>query len=343
MRPFSALFIALLVSHQTALPAPRQSSDPHAGATQSVQHKASSKDAPAAKPPPPLDPAAAPADQGHGSRKDESNKPEQSVKITEVPPVTVRTGKGDIFYVVFSALLLIVSGLQAWLLCRTLIFVRRQSHEMTRQRRYMRFQWKSMQEQVGKMEEQLTEMERQTAATREAADAALLNAEAVMRGERAWLLVEDITANAIDFIRHPHFSFRVVNYGRTPAQVQGYRAYCQISASDEIPDDRSFMDGSGGRGDDPIVPPHGEPLKISSTDMWPPFAIEPTQEEVEKIAANPPELYLWACGYVSYWDVFGKDAQEVKDLKITPFAMVYRGAPQTKLMRPTFPFLNRPT
>src|ERR1019366_8518302 len=154
---------------------------------------------------------------------------------------------------------------------------------MTRQRRYMRFQWKSMQEQVGKMEEQLTEMERQTAATREAADAALLNAEAVMRGERAWLLVEDITANAIDFIRHPHFSFRVVNYGRTPAQVQGYRAYCQISASDEIPDDRSFMEGSGGRGDDPIVPPHGEPLKISSTDMWPPFAIEPTQEEVEKM------------------------------------------------------------
>jgi hypothetical protein len=178
--------------------------------------------------------------------------------------------------------------------------------------------------------------------TRKAADAALLSANTAINAERAWLLIEDITATPINFIRVPQFSFRVVNYGRTPAQVHGYRAYCQISASDQIPDDRSFKEGIGGRGDARIVPPHGEPLEISSTDMWPPFAIYPTQEEVEKIATNPPELYLWACGYVSYWDVFGKDAQEVKDLKITPFAMVYR-ASQAKLMRPTFPFLNRPT
>jgi hypothetical protein len=218
----------------------------------------------------------------------------------------------------------------------------RQAREVRRQRFYMGLQWKAMKEQTKKMEGQLAEMERQTAATKDAARAAQTSANALIVGERAWLLVEDITAGAINFIRAPQFSFRVVNYGRTPAQVHGYRAYCQISASDEIPDDRSFMEGSGGRGDDPIVPPNGEPLKISSTDMRPPFAIYPTQEEVEKIAANPPELYLWACGYVSYWDVFGKDAQEVKDLKITPFAMVYR-ASQAKLMRPTFPFLNRPT
>jgi hypothetical protein len=288
-----------------------------------------------------------PPNQAVPSRPTESIPKDESVSSNERQNNTYyyqqpANGKSSWVLIGINALYVIVSLL-------TFFAIYKQAKHMREGIDLTKDQLGLMREQVGKMEGQLAEMGRQTTATQnaadaanKAADAAKTQADAIMLGERAWLLVEDITADAINFIRAPQFSFRVVNYGRTPAQVHGYRAYCQISASDEIPDDRSFMEGSGGRGDDPIVPPNGEPLKISSTDMWPAFAIYPTQAEVEKIATNPPELYLWACGYVSYWDVFGKDAQEVKDLKITPFAMVYR-ASQAKLMRPTFPFLNRPT
>ncbi|HME32028.1 MAG TPA: hypothetical protein VKG65_04685 [Terriglobales bacterium] len=148
-----------------------------AGASPSINQNASSEKAPSAQSSPTPNPAASQGNEGSNGAKGANNEPQQRVKISELPPITVRTGKGDIIYLVFSGLLVIVGGLQVWLLFRTLIFVRRQAHEMKRQRAFMRLQWKSMQEQAKLMEGQLSAMTSAGEQTKELVESADIQAE----------------------------------------------------------------------------------------------------------------------------------------------------------------------
>ena len=89
----------------------------------------------------------------------------KTVRITELPPVSIPKDWTDYTYWLFSLCLTIVGGFQAVLLCKTLRFVRSQTHEMKRQRIVMR-------RQLSTMQGQLSIMERQTKAAEDAAKAA---------------------------------------------------------------------------------------------------------------------------------------------------------------------------
>jgi hypothetical protein len=69
------------------------------------------------------------------------------------------------------------------------------------------------QQTIGSLNLQLTEMEKAANAAKDSADAALLNAQALINAERAWLLVE------LRRYADEAFSFIIKNHGRTPAEI----------------------------------------------------------------------------------------------------------------------------
>lgn len=90
----------------------------------------------------------------------------------------------------------------------------------------------------------------QTNIAKQAAEAALLNAQAIIDAERAWILIERGQSkdkvetpiisyddrSAPDLQRASSCIFWMKNYGKTPAKIVGYRAELQIGDSQDSQD-----------------------------------------------------------------------------------------------------------
>jgi len=61
----------------------------------------------------------------------------------------------------------------------------------------------------------LKTLETQTKAARDAAEAARLNAQAIINAERAWVVIR------VEYVAPYEFNFRAVNVGKTPAKITG--------------------------------------------------------------------------------------------------------------------------
>jgi hypothetical protein len=182
----------------------------------------------------------------------------------------------------------------------------------------------------------LDEIKKQAVSTEKSAKAASENAEAVMRGERAWLLIDGIEVEP-GFLKWstPHFNYRVVNFGRTPGFMISAKAYFQLSDNTSFPQELTFMDIKGGMAQEAVVIPHGEPLPLMGND--PILArYEIDAAERTRIFETPPRLFLWACGSIYYHDVFGK-------VRSTPFAYWYSVSQEKFVRNSTTPDINKPT
>jgi hypothetical protein len=91
-------------------------------------------------------------------------------------------------------------------------------------------QLKAMQDQIGQMESSGKQTDKIIEATQKSADAALLNAQAVMNAQRAWILVE-----AKRWDNPKGFYFEAVNKGDTPAEILS--AYVEHEFVQGVPDD----------------------------------------------------------------------------------------------------------
>ncbi len=205
-----AVFLTVM---QTPPPVPRKAADSPAHAAATIKGKSTASQQ-----------KSQPAQSAHktdsnGPAKSYSSEPhpedtEHQVGITKLPAVTVNPPRRDLAdwaYLAFSGLLVIVGFLQILLLCWTLKFVRKQTHEMHRQRLVMGSQLSAIQKQVaemvaqrevmagqlGAMQKQAGEMESQTdilkksvEAANKSADAAKENIELFINKERARLLIE---------------------------------------------------------------------------------------------------------------------------------------------------------
>jgi hypothetical protein len=138
------------------------------------------------------------------------------------------------------------------------------------------------------------------------ANAALLNAEAVMHSERAWIVVKPSLIDNKLQASPPHtitlFTRSIKNVGRTPATlVKTDAAVWRVSAADmrKLPEPPRYI---------------GEPLSLNNLLLVPgdsipiTWMIEPageplTAEEVAKIKGMV-ELTLFAYGFVEYLDIF---------------------------------------
>ena len=182
----------------------------------------------------------------------------------------------------------------------------------------------------------LRQIKIQSKATQDAAKAASDNAEAVMRGERAWLLIDGIEADP-DFAGRgePHFTYRVANYGATPGFMISANAYVQMEDTTDYTYDTEFMK-VGGMSDDSVITPHGEPLRLFGNDVTAqPRQFMVTDEDRPKLFDSAPRAYLWAVGSIWYHDVFGKVCS-------TPFAYWY-DVTDKKFIRVRWPGINKPT
>jgi hypothetical protein len=203
-------------------------------------------------------------------------------------------------------------------------------------------QAKHMSDGIGLTNRQLALMETQIEVARESAKAAQTSAEALMSGERAWLLVDGIKADP-DFAKQgtPSFTYSVVNYGKTPGFMRSAKAYVRLVYGMDCPDDRDFdfMEQDGSICEDVVVIPKGEPLILYGNDLSMGerrFSWDDTNSaEWPKIFTQGPSAYLWAVGSIHYHDVFG-------ELRHTPFAYWYSVA-EKKFVRVRFPGLNKPS
>jgi hypothetical protein len=136
--------------------------------------------------------------------------------------------------------------------------------------------------------------------TGKAADAAKLSAEAVLRGERAWLLMTKPglprmtpIPDSQDISYSCFIEFK--NYGKTPAKIIAINSEIQIGNSKESPDDFSIYSSRI----QPVVPemvPQGEPA--------PHMADSTTSIRREQTAQLYKTRFFWVCGVVRYEDIF---------------------------------------
>jgi hypothetical protein len=133
-------------------------------------------------------------------------------------------------------------------------------------------------------------------------------ASITMNIERGWILPDETVA--IDFARRfvtadrpYHFVvFSIKNFGNTPAKLINLRFELQIGNSLETPPDISvFAPGDNSRIDGRMIPPNGKPiiLEARNESEW----IIPDDEI---LAIQNGKKYLWLCGYIRYFDVYGR-------------------------------------
>ena len=74
--------------------------------------------------------------------------------------------------------------------------------------------------------------------TRKAADAALLNSQAIVNSERAWLVAEPVRDERLPFF----WQIKITNHGRTPAWfIRGDAKYILVERPDLLPSRQSTM------------------------------------------------------------------------------------------------------
>jgi len=181
------LFAVFLTVVQTSPPVPRKATDNPANTPHS-QASHNKPIAPASTPSPPINVINSISNENSADAVRSKDQP-KTVRITDFPPVSISKGWPDYTYWLFSLCLAIVGILQAVLLCKTLKFVRRQTHEMKRQRIVMRRQLSTIQGQLSVMERQTKATEDAATAAKDSAEAASLNAKVLINTERAFIEV----------------------------------------------------------------------------------------------------------------------------------------------------------
>lgn len=141
---------------QAVPPTPRQTPDSPTSTSKGGQNNTNPKNGPAEPGSSAINKQEQTKNHNEPRKQQTEADTQHSVTIRELPPVTVNSRRdwADWGTWFFTFLLVITSALQVWLLCRTLAFVRRQTHEIKRQRGFMRLQWKAMQGQIDLAERQ---------------------------------------------------------------------------------------------------------------------------------------------------------------------------------------------
>lgn len=123
----------------------------------------------------------------------------QPIVVGSLPSISVNRDWLDVTALVISAVLMLIGILGVGAALRTL---------------------KAVEKQAAEMVEQATLMKEQTAVAQKAADAALLNAQAVINAERPWLLIKpSLTVHGMPEVTSLTVAFKATNVGRSPAEI----------------------------------------------------------------------------------------------------------------------------
>lgn len=327
MKPL--LLAVLLAIMQTPSPVPRKATDSATGTSGRIQSQANSDKTPPSQSQPPVNASAAPSYNANGNEQGADNA-RHSISVSKLPPVTVvapRRDWADWGYWVFSGLLVVVGGLQVWLLLRTLNAIQRQADLMQKHAEHL---------------------QNLSTAASDNAKAARENAEAFLNSERAWVLVKRIgnpeywyAPEKLGYTPGMVFEFKV--YGRTPARVikAVFRLHpvpMKPGVKPPEPDLPPIPDYESGIRN-PEIPEEGRVLPPEETfqirlQLDPPTL---TNEQWEKLRDG--ETIMCAYGFIEYTDAFGR-IRETRTCYLYNFSwgFVIKAADGTILNPPGFRF-----
>jgi hypothetical protein len=213
----------------------------------------------------------------------------------------------------------------------TFLAVRRQAIETAKAA-------KAAADSVEEMKQQAEILERQTKATETAAEAALLNAQAVIHSERPWLLIPienkiyDIQPPVIIERRpgtHGALSsgcmFALKNYGRSPARVIEHKLWMIRIGDASFPPLSAYERKGGVKMDYVLAPDTTIPVQV---------LLEGGDGKLttpEREAIDTEKNFLWLAGYIRYTDTF-----ERQDFPIYETRFCYRWKPRSYLVPEPF-------
>lgn len=280
----SAVLLAIM---QTLPPVPRKAADNAAGSRQHIENQSSPQKAPSPSSSSPINAEAANRNKAKGDSI-RAEDAEQPIRITELPPVSVRPAKrdwADWGYWVFSGLLVIVGGFQVWLLLRTLRAIGRQADLM---------------------ETQTTASAVASAAAMKSAEAAKENVEVFISKERARLRLELEPLKletpgefAIQEVRH-----KVVIHGSTPALIVDSGSFAYVSDSEQPSRDQGVLPPMLGYHDNVMLP---TAAPITGTTFLHQKWEKLTETEITAIQND--KLFVHFCGFIKYKDAFDRERE----------------------------------
>ncbi len=201
----------LLAVMQAPPPIPRKTANNPTPSRQNVKKHPSGNNAPAANPQPSLQPVSPQPDQ-NTSQKIPAENAQQTVRVIELPPVSVGKDRLDKIYICLTGVLVIVGILGVRAAYKTLKAIEEQTKETANS-------VKAIDRQAGIMERQTSKLEDSVAAARD-------NTSALINIERAWLVAEvsppcNFSQNIGNGVLVQGFGFKwaVKNCGNTPGFI----------------------------------------------------------------------------------------------------------------------------
>jgi hypothetical protein len=305
------ILIALLAIGQTAPPVPRKATDNPTNTSRNSNSPASPNTQATT---PPAVSVETPKENEHSSSYLRAENAQKAVRISELPPVSLRTGWRENASLVFSLILVIVTAIQAYLLCFTLKFVRIQSVIMRRQTRHVARQAQSMRYQTTHLRNSVEEGRKAANATEIAAKAAMegatatnKNVEMYISKERARLIVDLKKLSLAPFSGTWAYAveFTVSIFGTTPAYILESRCAAYIAPLETAMNEEELADGVmfSPRSLPKVFPADSPPLEEFAIFH---FATDGhTEDMFAGIKAD--ELFVGVRGFIKYRDVFDRE------------------------------------
>ena len=208
-----------------------------------------------------------------------SSVPQQTVKVSELPPLSVNKDWTDQAYWGFTLFLAIVGGFQAWLLWGNLRAIERQAVQMERQ--------------TGILQQSVALAEKN-------AETARQNIELFVNRERAHLRVELVPMDWPLRQGAHDLRYKVVLHGATEAYVTSSCARAELSESAEPERDAQWTPPMS---IPQVITPDGRVVEAQMHGIYPKMTLDPT--DVDAVEAGRKFLHLR--GFVKYNDVFGTE------------------------------------
>lgn len=205
--------------------------------------------------------------------------PQQTVRVSDIPPLSITKDWTDRAYWVFTLFLVAVGGLQVFLLWGNLRAIERQAIQMERQ--------------TGILEKTVAVAEKN-------AETARQNVELFVSRERAHLRVELMPLAWPLPAGTSRLKYKITHYGTTEAYITGSCARAEITGSTDPHDDGHWWPAMS---IPQVITPNEKVIEAEVHGIFPTLTLD--QAEVDAIDAG--QRFIHFRGFVRYNDVFGTE------------------------------------
>jgi len=269
------ILVMWLAVAQTSAPLPRQTANAPAQKADKVKNNTAGNQEPITQVTPPSVELTQKPERNEKSRDNEASpNAEQTVRIRELPPVSVRRDWADWFLWGASALLALVGilgiGLAYWT---------------------------------------LTILKRQTEVAEDAAEAALLNAQAFINSERAWM-AGFRTDQKFD-VRPPEgqniaYSCILKNVGQTPSRIlEVGLGFSKITSFSQIAPEPVYAERQQ----------FNRMLVVPNDSFTVSVGLIPQLISGEYESIRKEKLFVYGYGFVKYLDMFSRDDKNIRETR----------------------------